>query len=56
MILLLAIELVFALLIIKNIFGAIFMSFVMFFRSFSRMFGFMSGIFHFFLQNVHEKR
>lgn len=55
-ILLLAIELSFSFVIIQDVFGAIFMSLVMFLRSFARMIGFTTGIFSFFLQNFLQKR
>lgn len=56
LILLIAIELGFGLVIIKDFFGTIFMCVVMFFRSFARMIGFTSGIFHLLLQNALQKR
>lgn len=43
---LMSLEIVFAFLLTKNIFEAVFYSFVMFLRSFARTFGFSSGILH----------
>ena len=52
---LLILEIVYGLIIVRSIFGAIFMSLVMFCRSFARMFGFSSGIFNFLLQIISTK-